>query len=87
MIIEFLAGPIAAGTSPVARIVNVDALPADLDAVLVEGARASRFSGKTGQLHEGFVAAVAAPCAFEDDDGGVGLKPAPQRALRQRLGA
>lgn len=56
MIIEFLAGPIAAGTSPVARIVNLDALPADLDAVLVEGARASRFSGKTGQLHEGFVA-------------------------------
>ena len=61
MIIEFLAGPIAAGTSPVARIVNLDALPADLYAVLVEGARASRFTGKTGQLHEGFVAQGAPP--------------------------
>ena len=36
MIIEFLAGPIAAGTSPVARIVNLDALPADLDAYLAQ---------------------------------------------------
>ncbi len=40
----------------VARLVEQDALPADLDPVLAEGARASRFSGKVGQIHEGFVA-------------------------------
>jgi leucyl aminopeptidase len=56
MQIEFVAGPLAPASTPVARIVDQDALPADLDAVLVEGARASRFSGKAGTLHEGFVA-------------------------------
>ena len=40
---------------PVARLVEQDKLPADLDAVLAEGARATRFTGKVGQLHEGFV--------------------------------
>ncbi len=40
----------------VARLIDQDALPADLDAVMVEGARASRFTGKTGQVFEGFVA-------------------------------
>jgi len=39
----------------VARLVEQDGLPADLDPVLVEGAKASRFTGKTGQIHEGFV--------------------------------
>jgi leucyl aminopeptidase len=55
MQIEFLAGPIAATTSPVARIVDQDALPADLDPVLFESARAARFAGKAGQAHDGFV--------------------------------
>ena len=41
--------------SPVAHLVNQDVLPAGLEPALVEGAKASRFSGKTGQLHEGFV--------------------------------
>ncbi len=54
MQIEFVDSSSAAA-GPQARIVNLDALPADLDAALVEGARASRFTGKTGQLHEGFV--------------------------------
>jgi leucyl aminopeptidase len=36
-------------------VVNQDALPADLEPVLAEGAKAmSRFSGKAGQLFEGF---------------------------------
>jgi leucyl aminopeptidase len=55
MQIEFISGTPAAATSPIARIVNLDALPADLEAVLVEGARANRFSGKVGQVFEGFV--------------------------------
>ncbi len=41
----------------VARLVAQDALPADLDAVLREGAAAARFTGKAGQTHEAFVAA------------------------------
>ena len=44
MQIEFLDGTLAADTSPVARIVNQDAIPADLESVLTDGARASRFS-------------------------------------------
>ncbi|MFN5085578.1 MAG: leucyl aminopeptidase [Novosphingobium sp.] len=56
MQIEFVAGPLAATVSPVARIVDQDALPADLDPVLAESARAARFTGKAGQAHDGFVA-------------------------------
>ncbi len=55
MQIEFVAGPLAADISPVARIVDQAALPADLDPVLVESARAARFTGKAGQSHEGFL--------------------------------
>ena len=56
MQIEFVAGPLAANVTPVARIVDQAALPADLDAVRAESARAARFTGKAGQAHEGFVA-------------------------------
>lgn len=47
----------AEGSQPRLRafIVNQDALPADLESHLVEGARAARFSGKTGQVFESFV--------------------------------
>jgi leucyl aminopeptidase len=38
-----------------ARVINQDILPADLERVLTEGARASRFSGKSGQIFDGFV--------------------------------
>ncbi|MDE2302868.1 MAG: leucyl aminopeptidase [Sphingomonadales bacterium] len=59
MDIRFLeAGTEAAGDGApmvVARIVDQDALPADLEPVLGEAARASRFTGKPGQLFEGFV--------------------------------
>jgi leucyl aminopeptidase len=40
----------------VARLVVQDALPADLDAVVREGAAAARFAGKAGQTFEAFVA-------------------------------
>jgi len=40
----------------VARLVAQDALPADLDAVVREGAAAARFTGKAGQTFEAFVA-------------------------------
>ncbi|CAH0497524.1 leucyl aminopeptidase [Novosphingobium sp. CECT 9465] len=43
----------------VARLVAQDALPADLDAVVRDGAGAARFSGKTGQVFEAFVAGEA----------------------------
>ena len=52
MQIEFAA---ASTTHAVVRIVNQDMLPADLDPLVAEGARASRFTGKAGQLHEAFV--------------------------------
>lgn len=55
MQIEFVAGAPAVTASPIARIVDEDALPADLEAVLVEGARASRFNGKAGTVFEAFV--------------------------------
>ncbi|WP_336980446.1 leucyl aminopeptidase [Altererythrobacter fulvus] len=38
-----------------AMVVDQDGLPADLEASVVEGARAARFSGKTGQSFETFV--------------------------------
>jgi len=37
------------------RVVDQDALPADLPMVIAQGAKASRFSGKTAQVFEGFV--------------------------------
>lgn len=39
----------------VARIVDQDALPATLEPVIREGARATRFAGKAGQIFESFV--------------------------------
>ncbi|MBS0481214.1 MAG: leucyl aminopeptidase [Proteobacteria bacterium] len=55
MKIEFLSALPAGSDGPVARIVNQNALPGDLDPALVAGADASRFSGKAGQFFEGFV--------------------------------
>ncbi len=54
MQIEFIPALFAGTTGPVARIVEQDALPADLDAAMVAGARAGRFTGK--QVFEGFSA-------------------------------
>jgi len=47
----------ASGSLPRLRavIVDQDALPADLEPAVIEGAKAARFSGKTGQVFETFV--------------------------------
>jgi leucyl aminopeptidase len=55
MKIQFLEASATPATRLVARLVNQDSLPAELEPVLAEGARASRFSGKAGQIFEGFV--------------------------------
>ncbi|MET1754640.1 leucyl aminopeptidase [Novosphingobium sp. RD2P27] len=55
MKIQFLDASETPGTGIIVRPVNQDAVPAELEAVLVEGARQSRFTGKSGQLFEGFV--------------------------------
>ncbi|MFC0588137.1 leucyl aminopeptidase [Novosphingobium aquiterrae] len=70
----------AAAAGPVARIVDQDALPSGLEAALVEGARASRFSGKAGQLYEGFV-------SRGDSVVRVALAGAGDAAARDRLAA
>ncbi|MFM5907203.1 MAG: leucyl aminopeptidase [Novosphingobium sp.] len=53
MKINFSAA-VPAQASVIARLINQDSMPADLDPVVTAGAAASRFSGKSGQLHEGF---------------------------------
>jgi leucyl aminopeptidase len=55
MQITFRQAADAGAARLVARIVEQDKLPDDLERPLAEGARAARFTGKTGQLFEGFV--------------------------------
>jgi leucyl aminopeptidase len=61
MLIRFSARPAESTATPtaaapiVARIVDQDAVPADLEPVLAEAVKAARFAGKVGQLVEGFV--------------------------------
>ncbi len=55
MKIEFVAAALPASTDPLAVMVNQEALPAGLDPVLAEAAKAGRFTGKAAQLVEGFV--------------------------------
>ncbi|MFA7586156.1 MAG: leucyl aminopeptidase [Novosphingobium sp.] len=55
MRIQFLDAPQTPAPRCIVRVANQDALPSTLEAVLAEGARASRFSGKAAQVHEGFV--------------------------------
>lgn len=56
MKITFLAAPEADGPRLVGRIVNQDALPADLPAIATAAAEAARFTGKSGQVAESFYA-------------------------------
>ncbi len=46
--------PAVADAKVIARLVNQDSLPQGLDPIVAEGAKASRFSGKAGQLHDAF---------------------------------
>ena len=55
MQVQFVDGASGAQPKLVARVVNQDVFPPDLEPVLVAGAKASRFSGKAGQVFEGFV--------------------------------
>jgi leucyl aminopeptidase len=55
MQIQFLDASATPTTRLIARLVSQDAIPAELEPVLAEGARATRFTGKAGQIFEGFV--------------------------------
>ena len=79
MKIEFVSAPLPAATSPVAHIVAQDALPASLDPVLAEGARASRFTGKAAQLFEGFLSRDGAVVR-------VALAGAGEKGAKDRIG-
>ena len=50
------APAVPAAATLIARLVGPDALPAGLDPVLAQAAKAARFTGKSGQLFDGFVA-------------------------------
>ena len=55
MRIEFLADQANASNRLVVQLVSGDSMPAGIEPVLADGARAARFAGKAGQVHEGFV--------------------------------
>ncbi|MEZ5742580.1 MAG: leucyl aminopeptidase [Sphingomonadaceae bacterium] len=55
MDIRFLDAAASHTPQLIGRLVNKDAVPADLEAVLAEGAKLARFTGKAGQVFEGFV--------------------------------
>jgi leucyl aminopeptidase len=55
MKIQFLDANATPTTGTLVRLVDQDAVPAELGAVVTEAARQSRFTGKAGQLLESFV--------------------------------
>lgn len=55
MQIQFLDALPSPAPRLVVRVANQDALPTDLEPVIVQGATASRFVGKAAQSHEAFV--------------------------------
>ena len=55
MQIVFLGAPQSPAPRFVAQLAAPDAMPTGLEAVLADGAKAARFTGKAGQVHEGFV--------------------------------
>ena len=55
MQIHFNSAADPAGARLIARVVEQDKLPSELERALAEGAKAARFTGKAGQLFEGFV--------------------------------
>ena len=55
MQVSFNSAADPAGVRLIARIVEQDKLPADLERAVAEGARAARFTGKAGQVFEAFV--------------------------------
>ena len=88
MEIEFLDAHAVPTTRLVAHVVNQDAIPAELEPVLAEAARASRFSGKAGQIFEGFVergGPVGIPCG-ERDMAGHRHRDITKRRKRREIG-
>jgi Leucyl aminopeptidase len=55
MQIQFLDASAVSSARLVAHLVNQDSVPAGIEPVLAEAAKMARFSGKSGQLFEGFV--------------------------------
>ncbi|GGZ01714.1 leucyl aminopeptidase [Novosphingobium colocasiae] len=54
MKVQFLDAVSASPSRLIVRPVNLDAVPADLEPVLAQAARIARFTGKAGQIFEGF---------------------------------
>ena len=55
MRIEFIDQPKGQGPRFVVRLAAPEAMPAGIEPVVTAGAKAARFTGKAGQLHESFV--------------------------------
>ncbi|MEO6387759.1 MAG: leucyl aminopeptidase [Croceibacterium sp.] len=55
MKISFTASTQTPAARLLAKVVTQDSLPANLERAVAEGAKAARFTGKTGQVFEGFV--------------------------------
>ena len=55
MRIDFLVAPQSPAPRFIVHLAAPDVLPAGLETVVAEGAKAARFAGKSGQIHEGFV--------------------------------
>jgi leucyl aminopeptidase len=55
MRIEILGSQQGPAPRFIARLVAPDLMPEGIETVLAAGAKAARFTGKTGQIHEGFV--------------------------------
>jgi leucyl aminopeptidase len=55
MQVSFNSAADPAGARLIARIVEPGKLPEDLERAITEGAKAARFTGKTGQTFEHFV--------------------------------
>jgi leucyl aminopeptidase len=56
MKVAFVDAAAGSGATLVARVVDQDALPSDLDPVVAGGAKAARFTGKAAQVFETFAA-------------------------------
>jgi leucyl aminopeptidase len=83
MQITFRQAADAGAARLLARIVEQEKLPGDLEPPLAEGARAARFTGKAGQLFEGFVergGTVARIALAGAGNGGEGRTAALERA-------
>jgi leucyl aminopeptidase len=55
MRIDIAQAPQASTARFIARLAAPDAMPEGIEPVLAAGAKAARFAGKSGQIHEGFV--------------------------------